>query len=106
MRASQILQRFIGCAARRGQLTGPQQRPRRQRVPLVSLGYFGQLHLPRKIFRLELCHALQTKQRIFFAPGQRKELCGLAVLLARLLGPVLFLLQKRITRDALRRLVR
>ena len=80
-------------------------RTRRQRIARNFLRRFRQAQLPQRIFRIELRDALQAKQRIFFPRLLAEKLRRLAVLLNSLIGVILFLLQKGVARNALRRLL-
>ena len=91
--------------ASRGQLPGAQIGSRRQCVPRDFLRGLRQPQLPRGIFRIQLRDAFQAEQRVFFARFAVEKLRRLGVLLDGFVGVILFLLQKSVARDALRRLL-
>src|ERR1700674_3232832 len=70
-----------------------------------SLRGFRQPQLPHGIFRIELRDAFQAKKRIFFPRGVREQFRSLRILLDCFVSVVLFLLEKSVSSDALRRLL-
>ena len=99
------MQRVRRGAAGRGQLPGPQERPRRQRIFADAFRRFRQPHLPRQIIGFDLRDSFQAEECVFVTPRRGEKLRGLAILFHGLVRPVLLLLQKGVTRDALRRLL-